>query len=538
MLIASKQLRRLPWTWLAITGLCCLWAGAKSLPAGERTKPSVRPASFGRGTPPETQRFPAQGVLLPGGEQSPNSTLTAEQPSPMDLGTAFALAGLENPEILVALQRTLSATARQQYAAAQILPNLNLGTNFDLHRGVLQQASGNILSVNRDALYIGGGANAVAAGSVNIPGVQYNLNVGESLFRFYTERQRTQAVAHLQDAVRNRVMLIVAAAYIDLVRAQALRSVAIEIRQAAQEIADLTAAYAETGQGRQADAERAATVLALREVDLMQAELQVAVASARLVEVLNLNVTTRLHATDNWLVPHPAVPELISRRELLAIAVMQRPELHARQAEVTAALTALQGAKLLPFSPQLMFGLSSGLFGGGSNLIASDTSVSGAASNQPRFGNFDGRGDLDVVMYWSSRNLGYGNRAIIDEAAAHWQEADLEFLKTMNRVQREVVDAQVRTQVSFSKINLHEKAARSARQAHQQDLARIRANEGLPIEVLDSLRLLRKAQQDYVETITTYNKAHFELYTAIGGPPADMLARPVPVEPAPAAEPE
>ena len=59
----------------------------------------------------------------------------------------------------------------RQLAVAQVLPNLTLGTNYDSHRGVLQQASGNILNTNRDALYVGMGANAVGSGSPGVPGL-------------------------------------------------------------------------------------------------------------------------------------------------------------------------------------------------------------------------------------------------------------------------------------------------------------------------------------------------------------------------------
>ena len=98
---------------------------------------------------------------------------------PIDLASALQLAGVENPEILIARQRVLEAVAVRQLAAAQILPSLNLGMNYDAHTGPLQQSSGNILKVNRSALYVGAGANAVAAGTVNIPGLVYNLNVSE-----------------------------------------------------------------------------------------------------------------------------------------------------------------------------------------------------------------------------------------------------------------------------------------------------------------------------------------------------------------------
>lgn len=478
-----------------------------------------------------TIRLPTE-KLLP--DNAPNEfEVSLEEASPIDLATSLALAGAENPEIMIALQRTVAATARQQYAAAQALPNINLGTNFDFHHGALQQASGNILQVNRDAMYIGAGAQAVAAGSVSIPGVQYNLNVGESLFRYYEMRQRRDAAAHRINAVRNQILMNVSVAYVDLVGAQAQRSLAVQSRKEAHEFALITAAYAKTGQGLPADAERAATELELREADLVRAEAEVAVASAHLAELLNLNHSYRMYATDNYLVPHPAVPELIPRTELLAIALIQRPELHEHQALVHAALMGLQSAKMLPFSPQIMFGFSSGMFGGGSNLVAGPTSVSGAAPNQARFSTLDGRSDLDAVAYWSLRNLGVGNKALISGAQARWQQADLEMLNTLNRIRQEVVDAQIRTHTYYSQLHLRERAVRAGLEAHREDLIRIRSNEGRPIETLDSLRLLKQARQDYVETIVRYNKAHFELYTALGNPPADMIVRPVNTKAAP-----
>ena len=334
---------------------------------------------------PSSKRFPVSRSLLPANEPDEIKLSLDNEASPIDLATSLALAGAENPQILVAIQRTVAATARQQFAAAQALPNINLGTNFDLHRGVVQQASGNILQVNRDAMYLGAGTQAVAGGSVSIPGVQYNLNVGESLFRYYELQQRREAAAHRIDAVRNQVLLSVAVAYVDLVGAQARRSLAIQARKESIEVSQITAAYAKSGQGLPADAGRAATEVQLREAELARAEADVSVASARLAEPLNLNHSFRLHATDNYLVPHPAVPELIPRSELLAIALIQRPELREHQALVHAALMRLHSAKLLPFSPQVMFGYSNGMFGGGSNLIAGPKSVSGAAPDQARF---------------------------------------------------------------------------------------------------------------------------------------------------------
>src|SRR5262249_35878820 len=104
---------------------------------------------------------PPQAVVAPAPPHGHDGTR-------IDLAAALKLAGVENPEILIARQRVVYAVAVRQFAAAQILPTLNAGMNYDAHTGPVQQSNGNILKVNRSALYIGAGANAVAAGTVSI----------------------------------------------------------------------------------------------------------------------------------------------------------------------------------------------------------------------------------------------------------------------------------------------------------------------------------------------------------------------------------
>ncbi|WP_422928346.1 hypothetical protein [Singulisphaera sp. PoT] len=68
-------------------------------------------------------------------------------------------------------------------------------------------------------------------------------------------------------------------------------------------------------------------------------------ASARLCEVLNLDPSIRLHPTDAWVVPRPIVPDPMPVYELIAIALMQRPELAERRAAIKEAMLALESAR-------------------------------------------------------------------------------------------------------------------------------------------------------------------------------------------------
>ena len=86
------------------------------------------------------------------------SRLDKGETSLVDLASALSLAGVRNPQILLARERIVEATALRQLAAARFLPSLHFGTSYDNHDGNLQQSTGNILKVDRSSLYLGAGA--------------------------------------------------------------------------------------------------------------------------------------------------------------------------------------------------------------------------------------------------------------------------------------------------------------------------------------------------------------------------------------------
>ena len=455
-------------------------------------------------------------------------TILDKESRPIDLASALKLAGVQNPQILLARERVVEAAAMRQLAAAQFLPSINFGANLDLHRGALQQSGGNILKVNRDSIYLGLGANAVGAGTVTIPGIVWNGNLSTTIYRSLANRQLVRQRQFASDAVRNEVLLQVAQSYLELLRAEGRRAIATKNRAEALEVARVTASYAKTGQGRQADADRSATELDQSNNELLQAENDLLTASARLSQVLSLSPSDRLHPVDGWVVPQPIVPDPIPLPELVAIAITQRPELQERQAAIRAALLELQNAKALPFSPNVALGYSAGGFGGGSDLVRD------GIPSQPRFSSLKDRQDFDVVVFWSVRNLGAGNLAHVRLAQSNVRQNELQNVEMFDRVRAEVVLGYAKTHARFAQIETSERAVQTSQKAFEQDLLRTMNREGLPIEVLDSMRLLGRSRYTYLDSIVDYNRAHFELYVALGQPPADVLARPVSINLAPA----
>jgi outer membrane protein TolC len=474
-----------------------------------------------QGNPPK----PKENVQLP---DSPASILGPDT-RPVDLPSALELAGVGNPQILLARERITEALALRQLAVAQFLPSLHAGANFDNHTGPLQQAAGSIVKVNRGSLYLGLGAGAVGAGTVNIPGIAWSGNLSQVLYASLVTRQIVRQRQFESDAVRHDVLLRVAAAYLNLLRAEAGRAIALQTREEAREVARVTANYARLGEGRQADADRAATELQQREVEVVQTEGEMLAASARLAQVLDLDPAVRLQVNDAWAIPAGLVPEPIPLPELIAIALLQRPELQARQAAIRAAMLELEGARALPFSPSVVLGYSAGSFGGGSNLAAQGiVQPDGSVIQQSRFGNFAGRQDIDAVVYWTLRNLGAGNVALIRAARSNQRIEELRQVEVLDRVRMEVAVAYARARARLAQIEINEHALASSQKAFKEDFFRTRNREGLPIEVLDSLRLLGRSRNAYLDSIIEYNRAQFDLYVALGQPPANYLARPVP----------
>ena len=469
---------------------------------------------------------PAAAPDNAGEADDPLAFLLEQNVTPIDLYSALHLAGEQNPQILLAQQHVVEAVAIRQLAAAQFLPTLNLGASSDNHWGILQQSTGSILSVRRNDVFVGAGAHAVAAGSVNIPGVMWNLNVSEAIYNSLVSRQEVDRSAFESQAIRQEVLLNVALAYTDLVRAEGGRSISIVTRNDARELARITAAYEQTGAGRKADADRARTEQLRREAEIFTAEGKVVSSSAGLCRLLHLDPTLRLHPTDNQVIPKSIVPDPIPLPELLAIALMYRPELNERRAAVARSLLTLRGARTLPFSPTVLVAFSAGGFGGGSDLVARPAGTNTFARGEPRFGAFADREDLDAMAYWTLQNLGVGNKAQIDAARSRLSSAGLELLVTLDCIRSEVAAAQAGAHARFARIRSCELAIEAGRQAFEEDMIRINGQEGIPLEALDSLRLLARARVEYLNAILDYNKVQFQLYVALGKPPADLLMRP------------
>lgn len=438
------------------------------------------------------------------------SNAVATQSAPenlIDLGVALRLAGVDNPMISLAQERIQEALAGQLAARSLLLPSVNVGGNFRLHRGALQDDPGFLRMPNSQSLYLGAGAGTVGAGTVTIPGVWLFSHLGDAIYEPLAARQRVVARQSEARAVRNAVLFDVAAAYLQLVEAEARLVFLRRGESDVSEIVRITAAFAKTGEGAPSDANRAAANAELVRRQVCEAEGGIAAASARLSRLLTLDPSAWLRTPGGPIEAFRLVPEDTALDSLVAIAVKSRPELAARSAAVQEAQTVERQERVRPWLPLLAVGYSSGRFGGGSNLV------------EDEFGPLKGRSDFTVLAVWNIQNLGVGNHARVSRADAVVGRAVSEYELMLNQVRQEVAEAQAGAQTAAKQTEAAKAALSAAEEGFRLETERIWLGQGRPIEALDSFRQLLETRLDLVRAVIAFDIAQFRLFVAIGSSP-------------------
>ena len=91
-------------------------------------------------------------------------------------------------------------------------------------------------------------------------------------------------------------------------------------------------------------------------------------------------------------------------------------------------------------------------------------------------------------------------------------------LQLTNQIRREVTEAHARLASARQQLQQAQATVQSAENSLKRNFQRIRQGEGLPLEVLQSIRALDAALQERLNVRAAYNRAQFRLYRAIGWP--------------------
>lgn len=483
-------------------------------------------------SPPSVAPLPAGGRESSGKVAEPESGITPEPPprlpvdttlipgrvvQPIDLANALKLAGATELDIATARQQILQAAAVLSQARALWLPSLFYGPSWYRSDGQIQTVTGQVQTINRSALFLGGTAalaNTIqgpppGTGIPSVNGMTTVLRISDAFFEPMAARRALNANQAGFRTATNDAMLQVAEAYFNLQGSTGRLAISREAAANAEALASIAAAYAREGQGTEADYRRAMTEVKHRRRDANRASGALLVDSANLVRLLVLDPKIVLAPVEPSECIIRLVPDDIPLDALLHQGFRARPELASAQQQLEAAFIRRRQARMRPFVPSIFATYAGGGLGGGAGSF---------------FGNFGGRGDAEIGLFWELQNLGFTDFAIMRQRAADLEIANLAKYRTITQVGADITGSYEFRQAAARQIEDARETLVEAIDSLKLNFLNLRQGALLPratrpIEVLQPIQALAQARLDYLDSVLDYNRAQFRLKRAIGQAP-------------------
>ncbi|MFL5244005.1 MAG: TolC family protein [Gemmataceae bacterium] len=439
--------------------------------------------------------------------------LPVDKPLPINLPTALTLAHAQPLDIALASERLRVAAAQLDRAKVLWLPSLTLGADYYRHDGRIQDTPGVIMDTSKSSFLAGVAPTAI-------------FQIGDAIFEPLAARQVLRARQADVEAAANDSLLAVAEAYFNVQQARGELAGADDALRRAEELVRRTDKLS-PGLVPPLEASRARAEAARRRQNRLSARERWRTASAELNRLLRLDATTLVEPLEPpqlqmiLLDPNQALDDLIP------IALMQRPELAAQQALVQATLQRLRAERLRPLVPSILLRgaatnpsgtLAAGVFGGGRNDDLS---------------HFGWRGDFDLQVLWELQNLGFGNKARVDERRAENRLSVLELMRLQDRIAAEVAQAHAQTVSASARVIEAESGLKEALDSVEKNFQGLSQTKRLggdvillvvrPQEVVAAIQALAAAYTDYYGAVGDANRAQFRLYRALGHPAKQIL---------------
>jgi outer membrane protein TolC len=449
---------------------------------------------------------------------------------PIDFATALRLAGTNNLDIAWAREVVTQSEIVLRRVQLTILPNVNIGSTYFKHEGQIAKTEGNIITVNKDALFVGGGPSV-------------SLSFADAIFAPLVARQAAQASQAGARRVVNDTLLVVSEAYFAMLRARrklARAEVALEyltadkgspLRAGSKGLLPVVEAMYQAGaaEALKAEVARVQVEVLRRQEDRTAARQEFEVAVAELARLLRLDPATPLWPLEDFRVPleweGPWFKQALDQQ--VQTALLNRPELAENQFLVQAAVERVRTARFRPLFPYLVANYAWGDFGGGP-----DPNRKGGFGPSGLILHMNTRDDFDIGLIWRLQNLGFGNCAEVRENQSLVRQANLRQLQLQDQVVTQVVQTNElikawQERVTITRSALFDKAGKPEGpvfEAIRQNFTRIREEPRTrPLEVLDSIRSLSDMLEAYGQALTDYERWRFRLMIALGMPPEEIV---------------
>ena len=425
---------------------------------------------------------------------------------PIDLANALGLGGADNLQVRLARTRLYQAQARHYEAKTLWLPSLRLGVGYNKHDGRLQETVGNVIEVERNSLFYGGGFGLAHAplvgGTGGPPRLFVNLSLADAYFQPLSACQEVAAFGAAERVATNDSLSDIAVGYHHLLEAHGRMANAKAARGLTENMVGLIENFKREGFSSQTELSRARTELGRWRRTVADAQRETIVRSAELARILRLPAQVQLVPVEEFVLPIELV-DAADMETMISMAWRRRPEISQYAALREAACFRVEQERLRPWIPYVQAGASGGGFGGGVST---------------QFPSASDRSDIELLAVWEWKNLGLGNVALQRQRRGELHERVLDLEALREQIAAEVVAAAADVTSYRQQIEIAQDAIQTAQESYELNEQRIRASEGLPIELLQSISALADARDRYTQAVANYNRAQYRLLRAQGNP--------------------
>ena len=433
---------------------------------------------------------------------------------PINLATALRLSDAR-PLIVAAAQASVWV-AEAELTRAKVLwvPSFMIGNDFIRHDGGGPDFNKGVMTVNS--------TNFDYAGA----GFWQNVNFTDIIFQPLVARQNLNSRQLDIQTAKNDVLFQTADTYFLVHQFRGMYSGALYAVERGHDLVDRILHMSKDLVPAD-EVDRARNVVADLEQQATSAREMWRMHSADLTQVLRLDPRTVVVPLEHDHLQITLIDPSQSIKDLMRIAVNNRPEIASRRALVMAAEANVRREKMRPILPVFLLNgfqaagmyLQFGMFGLGPN----------SSVNQ-----WFGRSDASFQLMWQFDALGIGNLARIKDKRGQESRAIIDLFHWQDQVAADVTRALARVQSAAARVSQADRALRSAIitfNGNFEGLKQTMRFEDVlvlvyrPQEAVYSLELMKIALDEYFTTVAEYNRAQFELFHALGYPAAEIALR-------------
>lgn len=400
---------------------------------------------------------------------------------PLNLTQVLELSGANNLTVKSYQLMFQQSMAEEQKAREWWLPDLYAGPSTHYLTGAAMNTNGEILShLNRNNLWLGIGAQA-----------KIDFNKGK--YNYIASKQNTEARKYESQAEKNKAILKGVQLYLDLQKEQFKYNFLSNLVMKFDSLDAEIKAKVDAGLTQQSEYLLSQVNINHLKIQLLLSKNEWQKKSSDLAAQLNLQDSSLIYSADSLLLIPPVI-EIQNQEQ----SITNRPEFNALSAELQSLQTTNITVNKGLYRPTLNIGADNGLLGAYIGPPYNTFQVNASLLWHVPFGNFTYHGDKQ-------------------RSAVKIMEKENEIAQFKNLYFQQISKASHTLNISGQQIKLAKENLDTSKEVLNQSLQKQKTGIMRPFEVIQAQQMLMQSEIDYLDAVTNFNKAYFEMIVAKGG---------------------